>query len=189
MTEIIATDVAYKGYVTITRATLRGEDGATHIREIEDHGRAVCVLPYDPERRVAMLVRMPRAPLLYVGEAEQLFEAPAGMIDQDESPEAAMRREAVEEAGLSLGALEPIATVWPSPGVSAERSSLFLATYSAADRTDAGGGLAGEHEAITVMELPLADLAAMADAGRLTDLKTLALTLALRLRQPRLFGP
>ena len=133
-------------------------------------------------------MRMPRAPVLYAGERENLFEAPAGMIDAGESPETAMRREAVEEAGLGLGELEPVATVWPSPGVSAERSSLFLAAYATADRTGAGGGLEGEHEAITVLELPLSELAAMADAGRLTDLKTLALTFALRLRRPELFA-
>jgi nudix-type nucleoside diphosphatase (YffH/AdpP family) len=125
--------------------------------------------------------------VLYAGEDEYLFEAPAGMIDAEETPEAAIRREALEEAGLRLGDLEPIATVWPSPGVSAERSSLFLARYGAGDRVGAGGGLAGEHEAISVLEAPLAQLAAMADGGRLTDLKTLALVLALRLRRPELF--
>ena len=39
-----------------------------------------------------------------------------------------------------------------------------------------------------MQERPLAELAAMADAGRLTDLKTLTLLLALRLRRPELFA-
>ena len=99
-----------------------------------------------------------------------------------------MVREAVEETGLGLSNLEPVATAWPSPGVSAERSSLFLAAYGASDRVAAGGGLASEHEAISVVELPLARLAEMADDGRLADLKTLTLVLALRLRRPELFG-
>ena len=120
MTRIVDTRVAYKGYLTITVATLTNAAGQTHHREIEDHGRSACVLPYDPGRRVALLVRMPRAPLLLAGEAEHLHEAPAGMIDGDEAPETAVRREAMEEAGLRLVSLEPVSTVWPSPGVSAE---------------------------------------------------------------------
>jgi nudix-type nucleoside diphosphatase (YffH/AdpP family) len=187
-TEIVETRIAYQGYVTVTLATLRAPDGSAHTREIEHHGNAACVLPYDPERRVALLVTMPRAPLLFCGERDAMLEAPAGMIDAGESAEAAIIREAMEEAGLALKAVDPVATVWSSPGVSSERSSLFLAAYSKADRTAAGGGLSGEHEAITVQERPLAELAALADAGALTDLKTLALVLALRLRRPELFA-
>src|SRR5258706_2918006 len=188
MTRIVGSRVAYRGYVTITIATLSGANGATHEREIEDHGRAVCVLPYDPVRRVALLVRMPRAPVLFSGVDEYLFEAPAGMIDGEESPETAIRREAMEEAGLELRHLETVATAWPSPGVSAERASLFLAAYGAADRIGVGGGLAGEHESISIVEPTLAELARMADDGGLTDLKTLVLVQTVRLRRPELFA-
>src|SRR5260221_4625971 len=148
MTRIVGSRVAYKGYVTITIATLTAEDGATHEREIEDHGRAVCVLPYDPVRRVALLVRMPRAPVLFSGVDEYLFEAPAGMIDGEESPETAIRREAMEEAGLELRHLENVATASPSPGVSAQPGRLFLSAYCAADRIRLRGGPAREEEAI-----------------------------------------
>lgn len=187
MTEIVATRTAYAGYITLTVATLREADGTTHDREVEDHGQSACVLPYDPARRVAMLVSLPRAPLLLAGSAESLLEAPAGMIDAGETPEAAVRREAMEEVGVRLGPVDLVATAWPSPGVSAERSSLYLAAYGADDRSGKGGGLAEEHEAITLAEFPLAELAGLADTGRLTDLKTLTLVLALRLRRPDLF--
>ena len=53
---------------------------------------------------------------------------------------------------------------------------------------EAGGGLAGEHEAIEVVEVALSDLARMAEAGEVEDLKTLHLILCLRLRRPDLFG-
>jgi hypothetical protein len=71
--------------------------------------------------------------------------------------------------------------------VSTERQSLFLATYEAADRHSDGGGVAGEHEGITVIERPLAELAAAADQRRIADGKLLTLVLALRLRRPELF--
>ena len=78
-------------------------------------------------------------------------------------------------------------TAWSMPGISTERMALYLAPFSAADRVSAGGGLATEHESISVAEVPLAELARLADAGHLADLKTLALVQTLRLRRPDLF--
>jgi hypothetical protein len=89
--------------------------------------------------------------------------------------------------GLRLPTLEPVGAFWSMPGVSTERMHLFLAPYGEADRVGAGGGLAAEHEEIEVVETPLAELARLADAGELTDMKTFALVQALRLRRPDLF--
>ena len=187
MTRVLSTRLVRDGYLKISAVTLGGDDGGEVHREVEDHGQSACVLPYDPVRRTALLVSLPRAPVLLAGEGENLLEAPAGMIDPGETAEVAIRREAVEEAGLVLTTLESVAVVWPSPGVSAERSSLFLASYAAADRQHDGGGLDEEHEAITILEVPLTELWAKASGGALTDLKTLTLVLALHARRPDLF--
>ena len=61
------------------------------------------------------------------------------------------------------------------PGISTERMDLFLGSYAATDRVSAGGGLASENEEIEVIELPLADLVAMIEAGADMDVKVLAL--------------
>jgi nudix-type nucleoside diphosphatase (YffH/AdpP family) len=177
----------YEGWLTLCVATLAGDDGVTFRREIEDHGRAVAVLPYDHERRMALLVRMPRAPVLFCGEGQQLLEAPAGLLDENETPEVGAAREALEETGVALIRLDPIGQVWAMPGVSTERMDLFLAAYRAADRTGPGGGLPAEHENIVVVEMPLAELAALADGKALGDMKTLLLLQTLRLREPQLF--
>ena len=168
--------------------TLSGDDDVTFTREIEQHGDAVAVLPYDPERRVALLVTLPRAPVLFRGEPSDFLEAPAGLIDTGEQPADAARREALEEVGVGLGALEPAGQTWSLCGISTEQMSLFLAPYRAADRTGTGGGLAVEHENITVSEVPLAELQKLADANALVDMKTLALVQTLRLRHPHLFA-
>jgi len=47
--------------------------------------------------------------------------------------------------------------------------------------------LAGEGESITVIEMPLGELAVLADAGRLPDMKTLLLIQTLRIRRSDLF--
>jgi nudix-type nucleoside diphosphatase (YffH/AdpP family) len=187
MTKITRTDTLYEGFSRLLIATVELPDGQTIRREIEDHGHAVCVLPYDPVRRTAILVRQFRAPVSYADGRPHLLEAVAGSIE-DEAPDACAYREALEEAGLKLHALEHVATAWSMPGVSTEQMDLYLAPYAEADRIGIGGGVADEHEGITVVELPLAELAAMADAGQIMDMKTLAVVQTLRLRRPELFG-
>jgi nudix-type nucleoside diphosphatase (YffH/AdpP family) len=143
-------------------------------------------LPYDPVRRVALLVRQLRVALLFAHSETSLLEVPAGMLDEDDPADCA-RREAMEEAGLALGVLTPLGVSFPMPGVSTEKIHLYLAEYAGKDRVAAGGGLDEEMEEIEVIEIPLADLAARADRGELTDMKTYALLQSLRLRRPELF--
>lgn len=185
--EITRIDTLHQGWARLLVVTIRLPGGETIRREVEDHGRAVCVLPYDPQRRTAVLVRQFRAPpFLVTGESETV-EAIAGIVEDDD-PARTAEREAREEAGLRLGALEHVVTAWTMPGLSTERMDFYLATYGATDRVAEGGGLATEHESIVVVEMQLADLADLADKGRLTDTKTLLLVQTLRLRRPELFG-
>jgi nudix-type nucleoside diphosphatase (YffH/AdpP family) len=131
-------------------------------------------------------VQQLRAPALYAAKRQHFLEAVAGSIDEGEDPEHSARREAVEEAGLQLRALDLVARAWAMPGVSTEQMDLFLGEYSAADRVSAGGGIDGEN--LEVLELPLSKLAAMADSGGLQDMKLLLLLQTLRLRRPELFA-
>jgi nudix-type nucleoside diphosphatase (YffH/AdpP family) len=184
---ILTRDTVYSGYMTVEKLRLRLADGAESVREVESHGDAVAVLPYDAQARTALLVRLFRVPAWLLDGQEQLEEACAGMIDAGETPQQSVRREAMEELGLELGALELVARAWPSPGVSSERVWLFLAPYSPADLRGPGGGVASENEGITVVERSLAALATAAEAGGIADLKLLALLLALKARRPQLF--
>lgn len=186
--ELRKVETVYQGYCTLMVATLTAPGGDAFQREIEHHGRAACVLPYDPERRCALLVNLPRAPVIWAGGPPELLEAPAGMVE-NEDPEEAATREALEEVGVRLGRLEPVGSPFSTPGVSSERIDLYLAAYSARDRISAGGGLAEEQENIAVMEAPLAQLWAWVEQRRIEDLKTMALILALRVRRPELFEP
>jgi nudix-type nucleoside diphosphatase (YffH/AdpP family) len=182
----ISLDTVYDGWARYSVASFRLENGETIHREIEDHGRAVAVLPYDERRRTAILVRQFRAPVFMASEELSLLEAIAGIVEEPD-PADAGRREAQEEAGLFLRNLERVAEVWTMPGLSTERMSLFLARYDEGDQRSAGGGVPGEQENITIEEIALSELAAMADFGRLTDMKALVLTQSLRLRRPDLF--
>lgn len=187
MPRIINSRLSYDGYAKVSVLTLAADDGSEFRREVVTIGRSACVLPYDPDRRVALIVRLPRAPLIAAAIVEDLIEAPAGMLGAGETAEACVRREAMEETGVRLGELEPVGVCWPSPGVLAERAHLFLGRYSLADRISAGGGLAEEHEMIRVEETPLTELWTLAARGDLCDLKTLTLVLALCARHPHIF--
>ncbi|MHB2209991.1 NUDIX domain-containing protein [Methylobacterium sp. CM6257] len=178
--------LVHDGWARYLVAEVLQDDGSRITREMEDHGRAVAVLPYDPDRRVATLVSQFRAPVLYSGGPPSHVEVPAGLLDEGAAEDEA-RREAAEETGLRLSGLELVASAWSMPGISTERMDLFLAAYGAADRTGTGGGLASESEAVAVHEIPLAELAAMSRRGALTDMKSLVLLFALQLRRPELF--
>jgi nudix-type nucleoside diphosphatase (YffH/AdpP family) len=185
--QIIEKKTLHSGYLEVLALRLRLTNGEEIAREVADYGRSVAVLPYDPVRRVALLVRLLRAPVLLSSGEPELLEAPAGMLEENDPVETA-GRELEEEVGLKVARLDPVGTVFTSPGVSTERMDLFLASYSEADRTGAGGGLAAEHENITVCELSLDALWDMVERSAISDMKTLTLLLALKVRQPQLFG-
>src|SRR4051812_37204117 len=182
---IVSMETIYEGWTKLSRAMIQ-TTGKPFKREIEDHGAAVVVLPYDPERRVAILVRLLRAPVLVAAGEASLLEAPAGLIDKD-VPGFAARREVMEEAGVRITELEHVATVWTMPGISTERMDYYLARFSQADRVGKGGGIAAENEDIIVEEHSLAELWSRLQRGVLPDLKTLTLMFALKDRHPELF--
>ncbi len=187
---IVSVRSIYQGWGRFMTAKVRLPDGSVADRQIEDHGTSVAVLPYDVERKVALLVRQPRTAATFASgdQAVEILEAIAGRWEDGSQDTDNARREAQEEVGVDLIELERVASVWSSPEVSTERVTLFIAAYTQRDRRAAGGGLAAEGESITVVELALFELAAMADAGRLSDMKTMLLVQTLRVKRPDLFA-
>ena len=179
MPRIVARRPIFKGWNSFEIVTVEATDqqGRTrrHDREVIDHGEASVVLTVDRERKVAILVRQWRAPLIAPGADPFLLEVCAGIVDPGETPEQAARREAEEEIGLKITALRKVGTVVPSAGTLTERMHLFIADVSAADRTEDGGGNPAEGESIEIVELPLAELYARARRGDIADAKTLIL--------------
>lgn len=187
MSEIVQRIRLLEGWSRVDRVLVRHADGTEWDRTLEDHGLAAAVLPYDPVRRTCLLVSMPRPAVLAFGSGDDLLEAPSGMLDDGETFEEAARREALEEAGLQFGDLEPVVTLWTMPGLSTERVGIFLAAYEPGARVSAGGGAPDENEQIAITEIYFADLKRMVMTGRLEDGKTLVAAQALMLRHPYLF--
>lgn len=184
---IVASRSAFKGWNTLDVLTVeaRGRDGElTRIdREVIDHGDAGVVLTVDPQRRVAIMVRQWRAPLIVNGDDPFLLEACAGILDPGEDAEEAARREAEEEIGIKIGSMRKVATVVPSAGTLTERMHLFIAEVSDGDRTEKGGGNPSEGENIETVEVPLVELFEMARRGEIADAKTLILVQQLMIEE------
>ena len=123
---IVDTHEAYAGWTKMLIATVRLPDGHTLKREIEDHGEAVCVLPYNPVRKTAVLVRQWRAPVLYAAEGRSRSK-PSPAASKTNRPTCA-HREAMEEALLKLDSLEHVFTAWTMPGLSTELMHFYLAS-------------------------------------------------------------
>ncbi|MFT6674320.1 MAG: nudix-type nucleoside diphosphatase (YffH/AdpP family) [Sulfitobacter sp.] len=125
---------------------------------------AAIVLPYDPVRdRVLLIEQIRMGPLVRGDKSLWQLEPIAGGIDPGESPETAARREAMEEAGLALGALVPIAQVYASPGNASEFYYIFLGLADLPDDITGTGGLEGEAEDIRSHVMGFADLMALVD--------------------------
>lgn len=186
--KIIDQTVVYEGWGRYLLLKVALPDGAIIERQMDDHGVAAAVLPYDVERRTVLMARLPRMGPLFQGLDPYMIEAAAGMIDPGETGEGCVRREALEELGVKLTTLESVANVWTAPGVTTEKVDLYLAPYRQEDRVAKGGGVAGEHEDIEVLEVTLQSLWPQARSGQINDVKTLLLIYALRDRYPELFA-
>jgi nudix-type nucleoside diphosphatase (YffH/AdpP family) len=183
-------EVLHGGFIRLERVMVdtRVRGQAVRIaREVHHHGDGAAVLAYDATRRVAVLVRQARAAATVAGGGGILIETVAGLVDPGEDPADTVRREAVEEAGIVIGAVESVGAPFSTPGTVTERVHLFLAEVDASAARAGGGGVETEHEEIEVLDVPLKTLAAMADAGAINDMKTLLLVETLRRRRPALF--
>ncbi len=125
---------------------------------------AALVLPYDPVRdRVLVVEQMRMGPLARGDKTLWQLEPIAGRLDPGETPETAARREAMEEAGLSLGALHPVAETYCSPGNSSEFYYIYVGLADLPEDIAGVGGLEAEHEDIRAHLMPFDDLLKLCD--------------------------
>ncbi|WP_174235736.1 NUDIX domain-containing protein [Pseudohoeflea suaedae] len=154
----------------------RRHDGRTErqAREVYDRGDGAVILLYNVARKTVVLTRQFRLPVHVVGEDPELIEACAGLLDRQD-PEAAIRREAEEETGYRVGAVEKLWTVFMTPGSVTEQLHFFIAPYEAEMKVSAGGGEEAEGEEIEVLEPTLERALRMIGSGEIRDAKTIML--------------
>ncbi|MBM9510300.1 NUDIX domain-containing protein [Actinacidiphila acididurans] len=144
-------------------------------RETYDRGDGATVLLYDEQRRTVLLTRQFRLPAYVNGHPDgMLLETAAGLLDGDD-PEGAIRREAAEETGHTIGRVQHVFDVFMSPGSVTERLHFFAAPYRSSPAAPHTAGLAEEGEDITVVELGFAAALDMVRGGAIADAKTIML--------------
>ncbi|MDP1838780.1 MAG: NUDIX domain-containing protein [Reyranella sp.] len=167
--ELVDHVVAFQGYFKVGRYSFRhslfkGGQSRVIVREVFERGHAAAVLPYDPVRDEVVLIRQFRAGTFAAGRHPWNWETVAGIIEEGETPENVVRREAVEEANLEIRDLIPLYTIMASPGACSETCELFVGRTNTAN---AGGvfGLESEGENILVKVVSFAEARAMLDRG------------------------
>jgi nudix-type nucleoside diphosphatase (YffH/AdpP family) len=134
----------FDGHFKVNKLTVKQADGQEVAREQFAPGHAVAALVFDTSKQQYILTKLFR-----IGAERELPEIAAGMVDKDESPETAVRREIHEELGYEIDVLTRIVEMWPSPGTSAETITVYYAEVSR--QTGTGGGLASENEHIETL--------------------------------------
>lgn len=138
-----------------------------------ERGNSAAVLVYNLDTQKIIVTNQFRYPTYKNGHG-WLTEIVAGMIDEGETSEESVRRELLEEAGLTINTFEPICTFYPSPGGSSELIFLYYAEvsgkYSIYNKT---GGLEGHGEDIVSTEIALDEALEKIRSGEIIDAKTI----------------
>jgi nudix-type nucleoside diphosphatase (YffH/AdpP family) len=143
---------------------------------IFERGDSVALLLQNLDHNSVVVVNQFRVPAL-VGRRRTdpttadgwIIEAIAGMIEANETPQAAAIRETMEETGYRIHDPKLISTFFSSPGGASERIFLFFAQVRDADRLTKGGGVDGEE--IQVVDLAVDELFARLSKRTIEDPK------------------
>ena len=166
--------------VSLDIDTVRFPNGTVGELEMLRHPGASAVLPFldpivDPDPRI-LLIRQYRH-----ATGDYLWEIPAGRRDGDEAPEATAHRELAEETGYRAAAMQPLTSIWTTPGFTDEVIHLFLAT----GLTPGPSALEGD-EVLDLHPTPWSVALQMVQNGTIRDVKTITALLFVQgfVRQP-----
>jgi ADP-ribose pyrophosphatase len=171
--ELVRKETAFQGYFKVVRYFFRhtlhnGGISGEISREVFERGQAGAVLLYDPGRDEVVLIRQFRAGAYAAGHHPFTWELVAGIIEEGETPEVMIRREVVEEAGLTMGELELVQNIMLTPGACSESCHVFVGRV---DSSKAGGvfGLESEGEDILVKVLPFSEAYALVERNEVDN--------------------
>lgn len=138
--------------------TINPRTGQSHDMFVLDQPNWVNVIPLTPDEHVVMVEQWRH------GSRTIELETPGGLMDGDESPETAARRELLEETGYEPGKIVHLGTVKPNPAIQSNVQHYLLATGC-----HKVGDLNLDHaEDIHVRLVPLAEIPALIRAGKIT---------------------
>ncbi|WP_028491192.1 ADP-ribose diphosphatase [Thioalkalivibrio sp. ALE19] len=169
--EVLERESLFEGFFRMARYTVRhrlfgGGWSRPLTRERFERGHAAVLLPYDPVADRVVLIEQFRIGALEKPAGPWLLEFVAGVIEPGEEPEAVVRREAFEEAGVNPARIEFVQEVYVSPGGNSESLRIYCGEV---DSLGAGGvhGLDAEDEDIRVFTVPFDEAMQLMHDGRI----------------------
>jgi ADP-ribose pyrophosphatase len=91
-------------------------------RSVVRHRGSAVMMAIDEKKRI-LLVRQYRLPA-----GKELWELPAGKVDEGETVQQAAKRELIEETGYRAKTWKKLTSFFPSPGYVQEKMTIFVAT-------------------------------------------------------------
>ena len=167
----LSAEYMYKGkIISLRRDKALLPNGNTATREVVEHNGGVCVAALTDNDEV-LFVRQFRYPYM-----EIIPEIPAGKRDKsDEDPLECGKRELKEETGAIAEKFIPLGKLYPSPGYCGEIIWMYAATG-----LSYGEQNPDDDEFLTVEKIPLNKAVEMILSGEITDAKTQAAVLKLK---------
>ena len=120
--EVVSSDLVYEGRVWDVRNDRVQYGDEQIVRQYVDHPGAVAIVALDDDERV-VLIQQYRHPIRH-----RDWEIPAGLLDiPGEPPVETARRELAEEVDLEAATIEPLVSIFTTPGGNDEIVHIFLA--------------------------------------------------------------
>ena len=158
----VASEYIYKGkIVNLRKDVIQLPNGNQSTREIVEHEQAVVVLPFQAPNKIT-LIKQFRYPVDQV-----VLEAPAGIMDPNESPLESAKRELAEETGLRANKWTSLGGAYPTPGFCDEFFHFFLA-----EELEKGETNFDQDENIECVEMTLEDCDLLVKESKFIDCKT-----------------
>jgi ADP-ribose pyrophosphatase len=162
--KIIGEQTIYRGtYLSLKKLDIELPDGNRGIREIVEVRNASAIFAVDDHERVLM-VRQSRPAIRKTG-----LEIPAGLIDEGETEDEAVRRECEEETGYQPKVIRRLIRYAHAEGYSTGFITLYLGVG-----LDYTGRMRLDHaEYVEPVLVPLTDVLRLVRENKITDSKTI----------------
>lgn len=149
-------------WIAVTDYTVE-RGGRTATYSVVERADSIIVAPVTPAGRTVVLKQF-RLPT-----NETAWELPMGSVDDGESPESAAERELREEVGMSAAELIRIAEYRPAPGLTPQRTTIFVARVSDEQLDAAIARWSASEDIEQAAAVSLGELPRMAADGRISD--------------------
>lgn len=160
----LSSQLIYDGRAVKLRVdTVQMPSGRETTREIVEHRDCVAIIAIDADNNVLLVNQFRKA------VDKNLLEIPAGGIDTDEDPVAAVHREMQEETGYLPQKVERLGGFYSTPGYCTEYLHLYLATDLTPSQL-----YAEDTEIIRLVRVPITEIPGLINSGKICDAKSVA---------------